>query len=160
MSQFEYKTIAAPRRVKRIKGVKGREAQLAQAIEDIIREQARTGWEYHRADTFQTEESGGFFSKAMTVDRTIMVFRRATGAGAPVRHERVEAVAAQPHYAPAPEPAPVAAPQSAPPVAAPAATSAESPAPKPVGPVPNERGFSIAGVEPPKSASVGGVRKD
>lgn len=76
MAELDYKTIAAPRRLKRVKGVKPGEELLAYTISEIIEEQAAEGWRYLRADRFVVEEKAGFFSGPKTIERTVMVFTR------------------------------------------------------------------------------------
>ncbi|MGB0854022.1 MAG: DUF4177 domain-containing protein [Pikeienuella sp.] len=111
MSSAEYKTVPAPRRVKKIKGVKGAEATLAKMVEEIISEQASAGWDYVRTDTFPVEEKSGLFSARETVLKGVMVFKR--GGQAPA-------------YAPPPQAAPQPAPYSPPP-----APTMHAPAPAP-----------------------------
>ena len=116
MAEMEYKTVAAPRRVRKVKGVKGRDELLAYAIGEIIQQQAVEGWRYLRADRFQVEEKSGFFSTRQTVERSVLVF------GRELRRSGLSS-ASKPTAAPAPPPAPSPAPA---PVAAPAATDAET----------------------------------
>ena len=137
MTGYNYKTIAAPRRLKKVKGVKGQDALLAHSVEELIAVEAAQGWEYLRADTFPVEAKGGMFSKPVVTERAVLVFRK------PIAVQMAQPVAAQP-VQPAPQPAPAPAPQ---PVVQPA------PAPQQQ----NEPGFSIAGVEPPRTPTVGGV---
>lgn len=119
MSSAEYKTVPAPRRVKKIKGIKGAEANLAKMVEEIISEQASSGWAYLRTDTFPMEERRGLFSSRETVMRGVMVFQRISRArdshteAAPMAHahaaEPVAPAAPQPvqaRRAPAPMPEP------------------------------------------------------
>lgn len=139
MTGYNYKTIAAPRRLKKVKGVKGQDALLAHSVEELIAVEAAQGWEYLRADTFPVEAKGGMFSKPVVTERAVLVFRK------PIAVQMAQPVAAQP-VQPAPQPAhaPAPAPQ---PVVQPA------PAPQQQ----NEPGFSIAGVEPPRTPTVGGA---
>ena len=137
MTGYNYKTIAAPRRLKKVKGVKGQDALLAHSVEELIAVEAAQGWEYLRADTFPVEAKGGMFSKPVLTERAVLVFRK------PIAVQMAQPVAAQP-VQPAPQPAPAPAPQ---PVVQPA------PAPQQQ----NEPGFSIAGVEPPRTPTVGGA---
>lgn len=137
MTGYNYKTIAAPRRLKKVKGVKGQGALLAHSVEELIAVEAAQGWEYLRADTFLVEAKGGMFSKPVVTERAVLVFRK------PIAVQMAQPVAAQP-VQPAPQPAPAPAPQ---PVVQPA------PAPQQQ----NEPGFSIAGVEPPHTPTVGGA---
>lgn len=99
MSSAEYKTVPAPRRVKKIKGVKGSEETLAKMIEDIITEQASSGWDYVRTDTFPVEEKPGWFSSRETVMKGVMVFKRGGTVAQP-------APTPQPATEPAPHPSP------------------------------------------------------
>lgn len=154
MSTYDYKTVAAPRKVRKIRGVKGKDAQMAYMIEELIQEEAAAGWDYQRADTFPIEESGGFFSKSRMVQRAVLVFRRPRGAA--VQHAAaamapVEAPISTP-FSPAPaQPAPEPRVTPEPRIAA---------EPEPARPVPNEPSFSIAGVAPPKAPPIGGARDD
>ena len=163
MNDYDYKTIAAPRRVKRIKGVKGKDAQLSQAIEDLIRDEARSGWEYLRADTFQIEEGGGLFGKMREVSRTLLIFRKRLRAEprTVAAAEPQPQVAAQVSAAPPPPVSPPPLETQAPPPPVTATRAEPKEEPRPLGKVSNERGFSIAGVEPPKRApKVGGATDD
>lgn len=76
MAEFKYKTVAAPRRVKKARGVKGAEAQLAHNIGEIIAREAVDGWEYLRADSLPIEEGGGMFSRPHVSWRAVLIFRR------------------------------------------------------------------------------------
>ena len=137
MTGYSYKTVAAPRRLKKVKGVKGQDALLAHSVEELIAVEAAQGWEYLRADTFPVEEKGGMFSKAVVTERAVLVFRKALA----VQH--VQPVAAQPVAAPAPATQP--APQPAAPQPAPAQQQRTEPE------------FSIAGVELARTPTVGGA---
>ncbi len=119
MTGYNYKTIAAPRRLKKVKGVKGQDALLAHSVEELIAVEAAQGWEYLRADTFPVEAKGGMFSKPVVTERAVLVFRK------PIAVQMAQPVAAQPG-----QPAPLQQ---------------------------NEPGFSIAGVEPPRTPTVGGA---
>ncbi len=144
MTVYQYKTVAAPRRLKKVKGVKDKDALTAHAICEAIATEAAQGWEYQRADRFQVEEKSGFFSKPVLRESTVLIFRKPVQTAAPVQR----------HPAPAqPQPAPqpiqrqeVAAEPVAPPLPAPAPASPST------GP-----GFSIAGVEPTKTPRIGGA---
>lgn len=105
MSGYSYKTVAAPRRLKKVKGFKGKDALLAHAVEELIAVEAAQGWEYLRADSFPVEEKGGMFSKPVVTERAVLVFRKAVAA----QQYQQPAVAPQP--APAPQPATQPAPQ-------------------------------------------------
>ena len=120
MPNYEYKVLPAPSRGEKAKGVKGNEARFAHAIEKLMNEMASGGWEYQRAETLPSEERSGL-TGSVTVWRTMLVFRRATGDGdAELKPRMLEA--------PAPKPAPsisTAAPAAAA-VAAPAVTSRDA----------------------------------
>jgi len=139
MAGYTYKTVAAPRRLKKVKGVKGQDALLAHSVEDLIAVEAAQGWEYLRADTFPVEEKGGMFSKPVVTERALLVFRK------PVAAQQVRPVAARPVQE---------APQ---PVSQPAQQPAAAPQPAPAQQQRTEPGFSIAGVEPTRTPTIGGA---
>lgn len=113
MSSAEYKTVPAPRRVKKIKGVKGAEATLAKMIEEIISEQVSSGWDYVGTDTFPMEEKRGLFSSRETVLKGVMVFRRDK------QPQQYTQPASEQAPTPAPRQEPEPAPYEPPPVPAP-----------------------------------------
>lgn len=128
MPDFEYKTVAAPRRVKKVKGVKGRNESLAAMVEAIIHDEAAGGWDYLRTDIFPVEEKPNWFSSRGEVNKGVMVFRRAI----PTRQaEPAPQPVAQPQPAPQPAPQPVMAEPVAEPVepSAPAQSFSASPEP-------------------------------
>ena len=104
MTGYTYKTVAAPRRLKKIKGVKGKDALLARTVEDLIAVEAAQGWEYQRTDTFPVEEKGGLFSKSSVETRAVLIFRKAV-ASAPAQPV-AQPMAAAPQHAAQPQPAP------------------------------------------------------
>ena len=85
MSEYEYKTVAAPRRAPKVKGVKGKDALAARSIEDVISAECVGGWDYVRSDSFQFEEANGIVGGKHTVTRSIMVFRRKSARAAPAQ---------------------------------------------------------------------------
>ena len=107
MSGYSYKTVAAPRRLKKIKGVKGKDALLARTVEDLIAVEAAQGWEYQRADMFPVDEKSGFFSKSSTEMRAVLIFRKAAPSAQPqVPPQPVaQTMAAASPQAPQPHPA-------------------------------------------------------
>lgn len=93
MPRYEYKTIPAPTKGRKAKGVKGPEARFAFALEAVMNEMAAQGWEYLRSETLPSVERSGIASTT-TQWRNIMVFRRVVDA-------ELEAFA--PELLPAPE---------------------------------------------------------
>ena len=83
MTSFDYKVVPAPRRVRKIKGVKGADEMFAQTLSDAINEVARQGWEYVRTEALIAERPGGWFRRGKSSDHTVMVFRRAREALGP-----------------------------------------------------------------------------
>lgn len=75
MIRFEYKVLPAPARGQRGKGVKGADGKFANALEQLMNQMGRDGWEYQRAETLPSEERAGIASKT-TVFRNVLVFRR------------------------------------------------------------------------------------
>lgn len=98
MTSFEYKVIAAPRRIRKVKGVPGAADQFAHTLGEAINEQARQGWEYLRADVMMADEPRGFLRSDVTAEHTVLVFRRGLQAQAHTRLEpRAEAPPALSH---------------------------------------------------------------
>lgn len=166
MAAYEYRAVAAPRRVKKIRGVKEQDARMAMTFEDLIQENAAEGWEYMRADTFPIEEKKGFFSRARETRRAVMVFRRPAEHVSALLHQetrdRQPAAAAPAPQATQPQPQPEnahAAPQHAParvePTVAPAGEAADEIGcrePAPLTPEPDHR----HGAAP----EIGGARRE
>lgn len=75
MPSYEYKVIPAPKRGLKAKGVKGSEAQFANALATAMNDLGADGWEYVRADTLPCEERSGLTGKT-TVFQNMLVFRR------------------------------------------------------------------------------------
>ncbi|MGB0505567.1 MAG: hypothetical protein ACPGGK_05170 [Pikeienuella sp.] len=123
MPDFEYKTVAAPRRIKKVKGVKGRGESLAAMIEAIIQDESAGGWDYLRTDIFPVDEKPGWFSSRAEVHKGVMVFRR----GVPERQVAAVQSAPQPVAQPAAQPV-----MSQPEPAAPTETPSFSATPEPV----------------------------
>jgi hypothetical protein len=97
MPDFEFKTVAAPRRVKKVKGVKGRNESLAAMVEAIIHDESAGGWDYVRTDIFPIEEKPSWFSSHAEVHKGVMVFRRGVpGRRAEPVAQPVEQAASQP----------------------------------------------------------------
>ncbi len=82
MQLFEYKVVSAPRRAKRAKGARTTADRFARTLTDMINKEADGGWEYMRADTMPMDEKKGMLSSASEVFQTVLIFRRAQGAGA------------------------------------------------------------------------------
>lgn len=104
MSNYEYRVVAAPRKGKSGKGVKGGPAKFANAISGLMNEMAQDGWEYLRADTLPCEERQGLTSKTVKY-HSMLVFRR----GLADEAEPDEEPLALEHHEPEPEAEPEAA---------------------------------------------------
>ena len=76
MSNYDYKVVPAPKRAKKVKGVKSAEELFAVTLTDAINEVARQGWEYVRAEHMPAEASRGWFRSALQGEQTVLVFRR------------------------------------------------------------------------------------
>ena len=76
MTHYEYKVVPAPRRAKRVRGVKGAEELFALTLTDAINEVARQGWEYVRAEHLSAEAPGGWFRGGTSGEQAVLVFRR------------------------------------------------------------------------------------
>jgi hypothetical protein len=75
MPFYEYKVVPAPDRAPKVKGLKGA-AKFASALEALMNELAKDGWEYQRAESLPDEEKKGFMAGKEVVTRNILVFRR------------------------------------------------------------------------------------
>lgn len=76
MPRYEYLTLPAPRKGEKSKAAKTPEARIAQAMQSLLNEKGRDGWEYLRADLVPMEERAGITSKTVNY-HTVLVFRRA-----------------------------------------------------------------------------------
>ncbi len=76
MSHYEYKVVPAPKRAKRVRGVKAAEELFALTLTDAINEVARQGWEYLRAEHLSAEAPGGWFRGGTAGEQAVLVFRR------------------------------------------------------------------------------------
>jgi len=76
MSHYDYKVVPAPKRAKKVKGVRAAEDLFALTLTEAINEVARQGWEYLRAEHMPAEASRGWFRSALAGEQTVLVFRR------------------------------------------------------------------------------------
>lgn len=91
MSGYEYKVTPAPRRPKKMKGLRSAEA-FAATLAEAINLAAREGWEYVRAESLPALEGGGWFRRASETVETVLIFRRARESAEPrLAAARVEA---------------------------------------------------------------------
>ncbi len=76
MDSYDYKVVPAPRRAKKMRGIRGTEELFAHTLTDAINEVARQGWEYLRAERLPAEAPRGWFRTPAATDQTVLVFRR------------------------------------------------------------------------------------
>jgi hypothetical protein len=76
MSFFDYKVVPAPRRLKRVKGIKDPNELFAHTLTEAINAIAREGWEYVRAESLTAEEVRGLFRRRVEFTESMLVFRR------------------------------------------------------------------------------------
>ncbi|MEQ3709790.1 MAG: DUF4177 domain-containing protein [Tateyamaria sp.] len=76
MSQWEYKVVPAPTKGTKAHGVKGPEGRFANALQSLMNDMGREGWEYQRAETLPSIERSGL-TGSTTEWRNVLVFRRA-----------------------------------------------------------------------------------
>ena len=76
MSTFEYKTICAPRKALKVKGVKGADNRFAHTLTDVINTHSADGWEYFRAETLPVDEKSGMMGKTSEKYLSLLIFRR------------------------------------------------------------------------------------
>ncbi len=75
MNTFEYKILLAPKKGVKAKGIKGVEAQFANALMSVMNELGAQGWEYQRCDTLPLEQRSGLRGRSTTFEN-MLVFRR------------------------------------------------------------------------------------
>ncbi len=125
---YEYRVIPAPRKARRIRGLKRGEDRFAASVAEILNELGAEGWEYQRSDTLPLEARSGLTGHTTTF-RTMLVFRRVVR----VLGDDIEATAGPesapapaPDLAPDPDPAPELPPEPPLAAAAPADTQADT----------------------------------
>jgi hypothetical protein len=75
MPRFEFKVVPAPRRGEKLKGLKTTEDRFALALNNLMNDLGREGWDYVRADTLPVDERSGF-TGTKTNFHNMLVFRR------------------------------------------------------------------------------------
>lgn len=164
MAHYEYKVIPAPSRGEKARGVKGAEARFAYALERLMNEMGRDGWEFQRAETLPSEERQGL-TGTTTAFRHMLVFRRqredALDAYQPrllesPRDPEPEAadLPARPAPLPLTDPLPAVAAEAGPADAEPAQASAPAPA------QPEPRVPSVLSLLRSRAASINGRKDD
>ncbi len=76
MTSYDYRVTPAPKRMKRVKGVKSTAELFALTLAEAINAAARDGWEYVRAESLPAVEEGGWFRRPVEVVETVLIFRR------------------------------------------------------------------------------------
>jgi hypothetical protein len=110
MTHYDYKVVPAPKRARKVKGIRAPDELFALTLTEAINEVARQGWEYVRAEHLQAEASRGWLRSASQGEQTVLVFRRERESLGP----RLAAVRAEPE-APVPPDAPAPLPAAEPP---------------------------------------------
>lgn len=75
MTHFEYKVVPAPAKGRKAKGVRRSEDKFAFAVQEMMNELGRDGWEFWRSETLPHEERTGL-TTVNTTYRSVMVFRK------------------------------------------------------------------------------------
>jgi len=78
MQSFEYKVVPAPKRSKRVKGLKTAPDRFSHTLTELINIYAAEGWEYMRAETLPMEEKKSMLGAPTESYQSVLVFRRAT----------------------------------------------------------------------------------
>jgi len=118
MAGWEYKVVPAPTKGLKGKAIKGPEGRFAHALETLMNDMARDGWEFQRAETLPSIERSGL-TGSTTEWRNLLVFRRTVDT-------------AMDDF----EPELLPAPKTEPPLQTPVATAEEPPAFEPENTVP------------------------
>ncbi|HLS58839.1 MAG TPA: DUF4177 domain-containing protein [Paracoccaceae bacterium] len=74
--EYEYRVVPAPRRLRKIKGVRSTPELFATTLTDAINAEARQGWEYVRSESMTAEGPSGWLRRGRIVEETMMIFRR------------------------------------------------------------------------------------
>jgi len=101
MTSYTYKTVPAPERARKIRGVKTPEDRFAATLEEDMNALGAEGWEFVRTECFTVEERTGLTGKK-SVERRVMIYRKAVQEVTP----EAEPVQLRPAEAPTPRPAP------------------------------------------------------
>lgn len=75
MPVFEYKVVPAPTKGLKAKGVRKAEDRFSYALQELMNDLSREGWEYQRAETLPSIERSGL-TGSTTEWRNVLVFRR------------------------------------------------------------------------------------
>lgn len=107
MTKYEYKTLPAPRRERRMRGKKSGPEAFAAAIEAVLNDEAAAGWEFQRAESLPCDEKRGVFGRRHEVLHALLIFRRAIDAPVAAAPAVEAPRAAAARTEPAADPAPV-----------------------------------------------------
>ncbi|MFT6772545.1 MAG: hypothetical protein ACJA1L_000249 [Paracoccaceae bacterium] len=77
MTRYDYKTVAAPRRERKTKGVRPGADAFALTLQAVLNEESAAGWEFLRAESLPCDERAGWFGGRREVLHSVLVFRRA-----------------------------------------------------------------------------------
>lgn len=76
MTFYDYKVVPAPRHLKKARGITDPAELLSLTLGELLTEQARSGWEFIRAETLHAEAPRSMFRRAVEEAVTVLVFRR------------------------------------------------------------------------------------
>lgn len=75
MARYEYKTVSAPTRGEKARGLNSAEDRLAAAFERLLNRMAAEGWEFLRTERLPAEEKSAF-GRATSIEAHLVIFRR------------------------------------------------------------------------------------
>jgi len=76
MSEMEYRVVTAPRKVQKVKGVRGTGERYAVNLTDLMNAEAAAGWQYLRAESLPVDEKYGMMGKTQERFVNLLVFQR------------------------------------------------------------------------------------
>jgi hypothetical protein len=91
MTVYDYRVVPAPKKLKKVKGLKSTSELFAATLAEAINAVARDGWEYVRSESLSASVEGGLLRRGAEVTETVLIFRRARESYAP----RLAAVGAE-----------------------------------------------------------------
>jgi hypothetical protein len=76
-AEIEYKSVPAPTRPNKYKGIKDVEVRMAMTLDEVLNAEAQKGWTYSGSQILGCERKRGLFRRSERVETTFLIFSRA-----------------------------------------------------------------------------------